>query len=168
MISEGHAGLQECDKMSCEHGKPCKELQYPDLTGLPLDYMKQHGVFRAKNTNEYDLCHFYSMELHRDLPPFPSPHEPTSHKMLEDLLKAAQTPGHPNFLMTFVRDLATAVCLLQELHSKDSLKYLCLEPKSDTDGKMVKKLSFCPFCLYNGSNGISYMNHIMCGHYNAI
>ena len=37
--------------------------------------------------------------------------------------------------------------------------------KSDTDGKMAKMLSFCPFCLYNGSNDILYMNHIMGRHY---
>ena len=39
------------------------------------------------------------------------------------------------------------------------------EPKSDTNGKTLKKLSFCPFCLYNGSNDILYMNHIMSRHY---
>ena len=76
-----------------------------------------------------DLCHFYHVELSRDLP------------------------------------RATAVCLLQELHNKGSLKCLPLEPKSDADGKMVKKLSFCLFCLYNGSNDISHMNHIMGRYY---
>ena len=29
----------------------------------------------------------------------------------------------------------------------------------------MKKLSFCMFCLYNRSNDISYMNHIMARHY---
>ena len=96
------------------------------------------------------------MELSGDLPPFPSPHEPATHGMLEELLRA------------IARDLAMAVCLLQELHNKDSLKCLLLEPKSDADGKMVKKLLFCPFCLYNGSNDISYMNHIMSRHYSAV
>ena len=57
------------------------------------------------------------------------------------------------------------VCLLQELHDKYSMKHLPLEPKSDADCKLVKKLSFCPFCLCDGSNDINYMNHIMCGHY---
>ena len=66
-----------------------------------------------------------------------------------------------------MRDLATAVCLLQELHSKDSLRRLPMEPKSDTGGKATKKLSFCPFCLYHGSNDLSYMNHIVCRHYHA-
>ena len=64
-------------------------------------------------------------------------------------------------------NLAMAVCLLQELHSKDSLRYLPMEPKPDVCGKATKKLSFCPFCLYNGSNNLSYMNHIMCGHYHS-
>ena len=107
------------------------------------------------------------MELSGNLPPFLSPCEPATCEMLEELLRAVQALGCPNLLMAFARDSATAVCLLQELHNKDSLKHLPLEPKPDADGKMVKKLSFCPFCLYNGSNDISYMNHIMGGHYGA-
>ena len=35
------------------------------------------------------------------------------------------------------------------------------------DSKLVKKLSFCPFCLYHGSNDLSCMNHIVIMHYNA-
>ena len=130
--------------------------------------MKQCRVFKAKKTNEYDLCYFYHMELSGDLPPFPSPREPATREMLEELLRAAWAVGHPNLLMAFARDSATVVYLLQELHHKDSLKHLPLEPKSDADGKMVKKLSFCPFCLYNGSNDFLYMNHIVCGHYGVV
>ena len=66
-----------------------------------------------------------------------------------------------------MQDSATAVCPFQELHSKDSLRHLPMEPNSDTGGKATKKLSFCPFCLYHGSNDLSYVNHIMCGHYHA-
>ena len=64
-------------------------------------------------------------------------------------------------------DSAMAICLLQELHIKDSLRHLPMEPKVDTGGKAIKKLSFCSLCMYSGSNNISYMNHIMCGHYHA-
>ena len=79
----------------------------------------------------------------------------------------AQALGCPNLVVAFVQDLATAVCLLQELHSKDSLRHLPIEPKSKTGGKTTKKLSFCPFCLYHGNNDLLYMNHIMCRHYYA-
>ena len=129
--------------------------------------MKQRGLLKAKKTKENDLCRLYHVELSRNLPPFPSPCEPATHVMLEELLRAMWALGHPNLLMAFTRDLATAVCLLQELHNKGSLKHLPLEPKSDADGKMVKTLSFCPFCLYNGSNDISHMNYIMGGHYST-
>ena len=119
--------------------------------------MKQCGVFKAKKTNEYDLCISYRVELSGNLPPFPSPHKPATHMMLEELLRQH---GHPNLLMVFARDLATMVCLLQELHNKDSLKHLPLEPKSDTDSKMVKKLSLCSFCLYNGSNDMKCLKEV--------
>ena len=72
--------------------------------------------------------------------------------------------------MIFAREATTAICLLQTLHDKDSMKCLTLEEKlgkQDTDSKLVRKLSFCPFCLYHGSNNLSYMNHIMVMHYNA-
>ena len=115
MISKDCAGWKEHDEMCCEHGEPSKELQNRDSTGPPLDYMKQHGVFKAKKTNKYDLCRFYPMELSGNLPPFPSPHEPATHMMLEDLLRAAWALGHPNLLKAFARDSTTVVCLLQEL-----------------------------------------------------
>ena len=50
------------------------------------------------------------------------------------------------------------------------MKPLALESKpgkQDVDLKPIKKLSFCPFCLYHGSNDISYMNHIIGTHYNV-
>ena len=50
------------------------------------------------------------------------------------------------------------------------MKCLALElkpVKQDADSKPVKKLSFCPFCLYHRGNDISYMNHIIGTHYNA-
>ena len=87
--------------------------------------------------------------------------------MLEDFLLKAQALGHPNLIVAFAWDSAMAVCLLQELHSKGSLRCLPMELKPDTGGKAAKKLSFCSLCLYNGSNDLLYMNHIMCGHYHA-
>ena len=153
--------------MTCDHRDPCKELKHLDPASPPLDYMKHCGVFMAKKSNECDFCHFYCIELSRDLPTFPSPCKPTTCKMLEDFLLKAWAPGCPNLVIAFVQDSATVVCLLQELHSKDSLRCLPMEPKSNADGKITKKLSFCPFSLYHGSNDQLYMNHIMCGHYHA-
>ena len=167
MISEGRAGWEKHDTMTCDYRDPCKELRYPDPIGPPLDYMKHHGVFKAKKSNKYNLCCFYHIDLSRDLPTFPSPRKPATHEMLEDFLLKAQALGHPNLVVAFARNPATAVCLLQELHSKDSLRHLPIEPKPDVGGKAIKKLSFCSLCLYNTSNDLSYMNHIMCRHYNA-
>ena len=167
VISKGGADWEKRDTMTCDHRDPCKELRYLDPTSPPLDYMKHCRVFKAKKTNEYDLCHFYRIEISRDLPTFPSPCEPATHKMLKDFLLKAQALGCPNLVVAFAQDSTTAVCLLQELHSKDSLRCLPMELKPDAGGKAIKKLSFCPLCLYNGSNDLLYMNHIVYGHYNA-
>ena len=129
--------------------------------------MKTHWVFKAKKMNECKLCYFYCVGSSRHFPAFPTPCESAAHDMLKKLLEAARMAKCTNLLMAYARDLAMAVCLLQELHDRDSMKCLVLEPKPDMDGKPVKKLSFCPFFLYHGSNDISYMNHIVSTHYNA-
>ena len=49
------------------------------------------------------------------------------------------------------------------------MKCLALESKpgkQDADSKPVRKLSFCLFYLYHGSNNLSYMNQIVVMHYN--
>ena len=63
--------------------------------------------------------------------------------------------------------MATTVCLLQELCVKDSLHCLPMETKAEVGSKSTRKLSFCPFCQYSGSNDQSYMNHIICRHSNT-
>ena len=50
---------------------------------------------------------------------------------------------------------------------KDSLHCLLMETKSEVGRKYTRKLSFCPFCQYLGSNDQSYMKLIICSHYNA-
>ena len=40
-----------------------------------------------------------------------------------------------------------------------------MQPKADSGGKAIKKLSFCLFCMYSGSNDILYKDHIICSCY---
>ena len=167
MIQEGHKGWEMCDQMTCDHADPCKEANYPDLISLPLEYMKHCGVFDAKKTKEYDLCWFYQVGLSGDLPGFPSPHEPDTHEWMVKFLCKARALGQPNLVVIHSQDSMTAICLLQELHEKDSLRHLPMELKTDARGKAIKKLSFCLFCMYLGCNDPLYLNHIICGHYNT-
>ena len=41
-----------------------------------------------------------------------------------------------------------------------------MEMDAEASGKTKWKLLFCPFCQYSG-NDLSYLNHIICVHYNA-
>ena len=70
--------------------------------------------------------------------------------------------GRSNLTVVHVPDSVTAVYLLPNPHNKNSLRHLPLEGKGKTGSK---HLSFCPFCLYTGSNDQLYMNHITCNHY---
>ena len=167
MISQGHNEWHMHDTMTCDHADPWKGAKFPDHLGPPLEYMKHCGVFDPKKTNEYNLCQFYQVGLSRDLLDFPTPHEPATHEWVSKFLLMTRSLGQPNLIVAHPRDSVMAICLLQELHVKDSLQHLLMEPKADAAGKAIKKLSFCPFCIYSCSNDPSYMNHIICGHYNA-
>ena len=129
--------------------------------------MKAHGVFKAGKTNAYDLCCFYCVSASREFPTFPAPCEPASSNMLKWLLETVWAVKCTHPLWAFAGDSTIAICLLRELHNKYSMKCLALESKpgkQDADSKHIKKLSFC---LYHGSNDISYMNHIISTCYNT-
>ena len=131
MISKGHNEWNMNDTMTCDHVDPCKQAKFPDPISLPLEYMKHCGVFGAKKTNKYDLCCFYQVGLSRDLPDFPSPLKPATHEQVSKFLLKARALGQPNLIMAHWQDSVTAICLLQEVHIKDSLQHLLMEPKAD-------------------------------------
>ena len=64
--------------------------------------------------------------------------------------------------MAHTQDSVTVVCLLCELHKVASLWHLAMEMVEE-GGK--KKVLFCPFSQYAGSNNMSYLNHIVIAHY---
>ena len=86
-IREGHNGWKKHTEMCCDHREAHKELLHRDPISPPLEYMKTCGVFKAKKTNAYDLCHFYCVGASGEFPTFPAPHEPTSRNMLKKLLE---------------------------------------------------------------------------------
>ena len=72
-ISKALKQWDERDKMTCDHVEPGKEVKYPNLLGLPLDYTESCRVFKSIKTSEYNLCHFYKVGLSGDFPEFPTP-----------------------------------------------------------------------------------------------
>ena len=111
---EGSTAWKKHTEMYCDHGEVLKDHQNHNPVSPPLDYMKAHGVFKAKKTNAYDLCHFYCVSASGDFPTFPNPCEPASCNMLEWLLEVVWAVKHANLLMAFVGDSAMSVCLLRE------------------------------------------------------
>ena len=153
------------DKMTCDHVEPGKGVRCPNLLGMPLDYMESHEVFKSLKTSEYDLCHFYKVELSGDFPEFPTHCEPVTNDHMHGFLEKAWEFSQPNLLVAHSQD--TVFCLLCKLHNNASLRCLKMGTDTEAGGKIKRKLSFCPFCQYSGSNDPSYLNHIICMHYNA-
>ena len=160
-ISEGLQQWDDCDKMTCDRTDPCKEAKSPNLLGLPLDYMVSHGVFELKKTSEYGLCRFYQVGLSGDLPAFPLPHEPATHEQVSSLLLKSRALGWLNLVVAHSQDMVTAVCLLQELHIKDSLSHLPLETKAEAGNKPIQKLSFCLSAILGEQQSILHESYCL-------
>ena len=166
-ISKGLKQWDEQDKMICDCMDPCKEAKYPDPLGTPMYYMESCDVFKPIKTSEYDLCHFYQVGLTGDFPEFPEPCKPMTSNHMCGLLTKAQMLSWPNLLAAHSQDMVTAVCLLRELLTHVSLRCFKMETNAEAGDKTKWKLSFFPFCQYSGSSDPSYLNHIICAHYNA-
>ena len=145
MISEGHNEWNKCDRMIYDHADPCKEAKFPYPTGLPLDYMKHHGVFKSKKTNEYDLSRFYQVGLSGNLLNFPSPHKPATHELFSKFLLKARVLGCPNLVVAFAWNSATAICLLQNCTSKTASGTCQWSPRQILVGRLSRS---CPSALY--------------------
>ena len=166
-ISQSLKQIDEWDKMTCDHVEPGKEVKCPDPLGAPLEYMKSHGVFESIKMSEYNLCCFYRVVLSGDFPEFPTPHMPTTNDHMCGFLEKAQEFFWLNLIVAHLQDAVTEVCLLRELHTNASLQHLKMETDAQAVGKMKRQLLFCPFCQYLSSNDWSYLNHIICMHYNV-
>ena len=160
-IQEGCKVWKTCSVMTCEHGDPGKEIKRKDPTGPLVDYMVNCNVFKVKPMSRNNLCHFYQVGHSGNLPPFPSPCWPATHKKLLDFLHKARAEGQSYLIVVQASDSVTAVSLLSDLHNKNSLHHLPLEGKGRAGSKCLS------FCLYTGSNDKTYMNHIICDHYDA-
>ena len=131
--------------------------------GPPLDYMVECKVFDCIRSDLYDLSCFCALGMTGNPPDFPAPWEPVIHSQVRDLLKLARSIGHPYMILVHSANSMTAMSMLQELHMATCLRCLQL----DLCDKSVK-MSFYPLCEYADVNDLSYLNHIIIVHYNAI
>ena len=129
--------------------------------------MECKDAFKAIQTSEYGLCHFYQVGTMGDFPPFPKCRKPTSSNDVCQLLKKPHDMGQPNIVVALPQDAVGVNALLWGLHHHISLQRLKMQTDKEAGEQASQKLLFCPFCQYSGSNDQSYLNHIMCMHYCA-
>ena len=144
------------DTMICDlpkHGKT--QPNHTNLMGPPLDYMVKCKVFDCIWSDLYNLCCFYALRTTGDPPDFPSPQEPVKRSQVRDLLKSARSVGHPYMILVHSVDSVTTVSMLRELHTTTCLRRL----QVDLRDKSIK-MSFCSFCMYAGTNNLSYLNQL--------
>ena len=86
-IAKGIVGWATRDTMICDlHENGKMQPNHPDPVGPPLDYMGECQVFDGIWSDIYDLCRFYTLGMTGDLPEFPTPQEPVTHRQIRDLL----------------------------------------------------------------------------------
>ena len=154
--------------MTCNHsGDPHKWLKYPDPLGVPIAYMESKDAFKVIGTSEHSLCHFNQVGISGEFPPFQELHKPWTNNHICCLLRKACLKVQPNLVITLPQDSVTMITLLCTLYNHASLQCLKMETDKEGGDRPSHQLSFCLFCQYSGSNDQSYLNHIMCGHYNV-
>ena len=129
--------------------------------------MKHLRVFKSKKTNEYDLCCFYKVGLLGDLLNFPLSLRVCHLQAVKQIpaedqgARASQSSGGipVGFCHSHLSSARTA-------HQR--------QPQTPGDGAQggcwqegYQEAVLLPALYVFSSNDISYMNHIMCGHYHA-
>ena len=112
MIHKGHNEWNMQDTMTCDHADPCKEAKFPDHIGLPLKYMKHCKVLMPRKPTNMTFAASTKLDSPGTSQIFPHP-EPAPSEWVSKFLLKARSLGWPNLIV--------AICLLQELHIKDSL-----------------------------------------------
>ena len=136
--------------------------QPPQPHGATSGLHVECKVFDCIWSELYDLCCFYALGMTGNPPDFATPQEPVMCSQVRDLLKLAQSIGCPYMILAHSTNSVTTLSMLQELHTATCLR--CLQV--DLNDKSIK-MSFCPFCVYTGTNDLSYLNHIIIVHYNT-
>ena len=122
-IAKGITGWATKDTMICDlprHGKV--QPNHPDPVGPPLDYMGECQVFDGIRSDVYDLCQFYILGMIGDLPEFPTPREPATHRQIQDLLKSACAISRPYMILAHSAESVTAISMLRDLHTTTCLQ----------------------------------------------
>ena len=112
-IANNVAGWATQDTMICdlpEHGKA--QPNHPDPMGPLLNYMVECKVFDCIWSDLYDLCRFYALGMTGNRPDFPAPRGPVTCSQVRDLLKSAQSIGHPYAILAHSADSVTSVSML--------------------------------------------------------
>ena len=119
--SDSVKGMEERDQMVNDYTDGKRRPKNPDPLGPPVSYMEDRGVFRplTSPTNTYGLCRFYRSDPNVPLPSNPVLPATTEH--VKRLVLLASATSRRYVLMVFQGGTATALGLLQELHTRKAL-----------------------------------------------
>ena len=151
-IANNVVGWVTRDTMICdlpEHGK--MQPNHPNPVGLPLDYMAECRVFDSIQSDLYDLCRFYALGTTGNPPEFPTLREPVTCSQVRDLLKSAQSIGHPYMILVLSVNSVMAMSMLQELHTAACLRHLQVD-LWDKSVKLILPL----LCIHGGGGGVDW------------
>ena len=116
-------------------------------------------------TNTFGLCCFYRADPNVPLPS--SPISPATTEHIKRLVLLASATSRRHVLMVFPGGTATALGLLQELHTRKALAQIPIYQSGNAKDEPGTHVSCCPFCTYAIQNDPAYLNHIVCAHYDA-
>ena len=164
-ICAGYDAVKQRDSTVHDHPIAGKRCEAPDVVG-PISYMEKVKVFKpAEFThNPKGLCRFYHTSPGKSNV-LVGPRSAGSACQLHCLLQKVQGLGRQLTVVVLEGESITPWCLLAELHSRMALARFALHTPGEAKMGIRHRVFFCPICAYVTNNPITFLDHIIVGHY---
>ena len=165
-IRTGNDAVKRRDSTVHDHPTAGKCCEAPDVVAPPISYMEKVKVFKPVEFthNPKGLCRFYHTSPGKSNV-LVGPRSATSAHWLQCLFQRVQGLGRQLTVVVLEGESITPWCLLGELHSRMALAQFALHTPGEAKMGMRHCVFFCPICTYVANNPITFLDHIVVGHY---
>ena len=165
-IHQGNDDIAQCDQRVCDHADIGKCCEAPDEIGPPLTYMEERRVFKPAEAinNPMGLCQFYRTSPKKSNVLTGPKSANCAHK-IQGMVEIAKRVGWLLTVIVFEGESVTPMCLLQELHSRLTLSRIAIHTPEEAKVGVKNRMYCCPICTYMVKNGLTFLNHLIVGHY---
>ena len=150
----------------CDHPLIGKHCEAPNQIGPPLSYMEEHRVFKPAESinNPMGLCRIYQTSPEKSNA-LTQPKSAECARRIYGMVEIAKRVRWQLTVIIFDGESVSPVCLLKELHSHMALLQITIHTPEEAEVGVWNCMYCCPICAYVIKNDITFLDHIIVGHY---